>query len=360
MHRPFVHRPALSLVLGATAALLSACGGDNQGGDAQSASASGTPQQRVVLDGLNNPSGVAFSGDGRLTVCDAGPGREHGNGRVVTSGIDGKDRRDHLTGFPTEYWKVGGEGEPDRFKLGPLSAVWLADGRLVVSNSGLADGVDHLVVYDGAGDADSGTASNPVPPTSDDPKDMGEGNFTGLSVGADGTVYVAGQGADAKTWVLRFDPDSAELAGLAAADEYGIEINSPMATMPDGETLLVLYSGAGGVEDGTIVRWNLESGEPVEQWSLPGLFDPMGFARMPGSSDLAVVDNNWNLREVNDGRLARVSLPAGGGEATVEVLLDDLQGPTACTFGPDGRLYVSLLGAVFDADRGSVIAVSGL
>ena len=353
---PLPIRPLAATLLPLLAA---GCGGADEGADG-AAGEGAALKVKVVLDGLNNPAGVSFSPEGRLTVCAAGSASEAGNGRVITAGLDGKDRRNHLTGFPTQYWKPGSEGEPDRFKLGPLGAAWLADGRLVVSNSGLADGVDHLRVYESAGDAEDGVASNAIEPTSDDPADNGEGNFTGLSVGADGTVFVAGQGADAKTWVLTFDPEEARLETFASADEHGIGINSPMATLPeDGESLLVLYSGAGGVEDGLIVRWSLESGEPLARWTLPGLVDPMGMARFPGGTDLAVVDNNWDLREVRDGRLARVALPEGGGEAEVTVLHEGLKGPTACAFGPDRRLYVAQLGAAFDADRGNVVAISG-
>lgn len=313
----------------------------------------------TVLEGLNNPSSVSFAPDGRLTVCDAGPGRDHGNGRVLL--WDGTDTTEYLTGFPTEYWKKGADGEPDRFKLGPLSSLWLADGRLLVSSGGLADGVDHLVVFEGAGTADTGVASNPIAPTSDDPADKGEGNLTGLSQDASGRVFVAGQGADAKSWVLTYDPSSGATAGLASADDAGVAINSPMATVPESESsFLALYSGAGGKDDGLIVRWNSETGELMKQWTLDGLIDPMGMALMPDGSSLVVVDNNWSLREVLEGTIAHVTLPTGGGAAEIEVLHEGLRGPTSCAFGNDGRLYVSLLGPEFDADQGSVVAIDGL
>ncbi len=306
----------------------------------------------VVQDGLTNPSGISFSPRGELTICDSGAGRV-----IVVQ--DGK-AVDYVTGFETEYWKVGADGAPDRFKLGPLSAIWNGD-TLVVTDAGKKDGAETLVFFSASGAASSGKASNSIPPTSDDAADKGEGNLTGLSISPDGkTIYVAGQGSDAMTWVLACDVATRKLEPIFSADEHGITVNSPMQThvLASG-AVLALYSGAGGKEDGLLVQWNPETKQPDRMWTLPGLMDPMGFAAIPGTSDYAMVDNNWSLTEVQAGKLARVSLPEGGGEAKVEVIGTKLQGPVSCAFGPDGRLYVAQLGAEFDKGVGSVVAIDG-
>jgi len=91
-----------------------------------------------------------------------------------------------------------------------------------------------------------------------------------------------------------------------------------MATLPwDSSSVLALYSGAGGKEDGLIVKWDVGSKKAVRQWTLPSLNDPMGMARVPGSDALVVVDNNWALTEVQPGKLAQVTLPreSGPGES---------------------------------------------
>ena len=316
-----------------------------------------TYKARVVAEGLNNPSSVTFSPAGLLTVCDSA------NGQVVTI-TDGKVTP-YITGFQTEYWKVDAETGAKRFKLGPLSSVWVNEKTLAVTNAGLGDGAETLLMFDAAGTAADGVATNAVGPTSDDAKDKGEGNLTGLSLSEDGsTIFVAGQGADAKTWVLSVDVASKKLAGLASADDAGITVNSPMATLPMNKTnLLVLYSGAGGKDDGLIVQWNTKTGKMVRKWTLPGLTDPMGMAFIPGTKSLAVVDNNWALTSVQAGRLARVNLPRkdnDSGEAKVRIIADKLQGPVSCAFGPDGDLYIAQLGAEFDKGKGQVIAVSGI
>ncbi|MEZ6127445.1 MAG: hypothetical protein R3C59_02020 [Planctomycetaceae bacterium] len=314
----------------------------------------GGMKARVVLSGLSNPSSVTFSPSGVLTVCDSA------NGQVLLV-KDGKAEK-YITGFPTEYWKVNADTGAKSFKLGPLSSVWVNDKTLAVTNAGLGDGEETVVFFDGPGTVADGTATNAVGPTSDDEKDKGEGNLTGLSLSEDGsTIYVAGQGADAKTWVLSVDVATKKLSGLASADDAGIEINSPMDTMVwNKNAILALYSGAGGKDDGLIVQWNAKTGKVVKQWTLPGLTDPMGFARVPDGGGLVVVDNNWSLTEVKPGRLARVSLTKDGGEAKVRVISEGLHGPVSCAFGPDGDLYVAQLGSEFDKDKGQVIAISGI
>ena len=296
----------------------------------------------TVLDGLTNPSGVTFDEYGQLTVCD-------GAGRVIV--VEEGLAKDYVTGFETEFWKIDPETGTKRYQLGPLSAAWLPGYKLVVSDGGKKDGEETILFFDEPGSADSPTAqSGSVGPTTEDEADKGEGNLTGFSVSPDGkTVWVCGQGADAATWVLHLDTETRELTPWASADQNGIEINSPMQTLVwDDDTLLVLYSGAGGVEDGTIVAWSIASKTPKQTWTLPGLKDPMGMARIPGTDELAVVDNNWALTTVNRGRVARVRL--GEEDATVTLTGVELAGPTSCAFGPDGKLYVAVLGERFGRD----------
>jgi len=309
----------------------------------------------VVMDKLCNPSWVAFAMGGKgMIVCDSG------NGQVILSMGEETDK---ATGFKTEYWKVDADTGAKRYKLGPLAAVFLEkQDTLVVSNAGLGDGEDNLLFFPKPGTADEAEGTNAIPPTTDDEADKGEGNLTGLSLSEDGkTIYVAGQGFDGKTWVLTCDVESKKLTTFLSADEHGIETNSPMQTMPwKNNSLLVLYSGAGGKDDGLIVQWDLATKKPIAQWTVPGLFDPMGMAVIPGTDELAVVDNNWALTEVQHGRLGRVALTDGGGGAKVTILADKLPGPVSCAFGGDKRLYITLLGEEFDTDKGLVIAVSGL
>jgi sugar lactone lactonase YvrE len=314
----------------------------------------GDLQFEEIAGGLMNPSGLSVGPDGALYICDSG------NGRIVRlrPGIPSE----HIVGFDTEFWKVDPKSGTKRFKLGPLSILAMADGSFYVTDGGKPDGKETLLHFTGPSLASAGKPSNPVGPTSDDPADQGEGNLTGMSLSPDGrTIYVAGQGSDAKSWVLRYDIGSNKLEPWASADENGITVNSPMQTLVwDAKTVLVLYSGEGGKDDGLIVAWDVDTAKPRAQWRLPGMVDPMGFARIPGTADLIVVDNNWALEKVQYGFAARVTLPKESGEVSHQKLITGLRGPTTCTFDKDGTLYIAQLGEEYDGRSGNVLKVTGI
>ncbi|MEE9391691.1 MAG: hypothetical protein V3W41_04210 [Planctomycetota bacterium] len=358
---------SLALAIFVTAFMF-ACGKSDSSSEASKGSATSKPSGKnesseesadaklvvkVLLDGLQNPSSLACGDDGRMLVCDAG----HGKVLLYENGA----AKDFLTGFDTEYWKVDAKTGAKRFLLGPISAIWLPDGSIVVSDAGKKDGADRLIFFKGAGTADSGMPTNGVPPTTKLEVDKGEGNPAGLVRGADGKIYACGQGADAKSWILVADPETKKLSPWASADDNDIAINSPMQLIAwDESSLLCVYSGTGGKEDGLIVKWSLETRKPVAQWNLPGIVDPMGMARIPGSDDLVVVDNNWALTKVNVGKLARISL-GDGGKATVKIYEDvKLAGPVSCAFGPNDVLYVTQLGTHFDQEKGQLLSISGI
>ncbi|MCA8916806.1 MAG: hypothetical protein KDB90_15540 [Planctomycetes bacterium] len=310
----------------------------------------------IVAEGLNNPSSVCFRpGDGALTICDSG------NGRVVV--IEDGRQLPIIEGMTTEYWKTLEDGTK-AFKVGPLSAAWLSSQQLAVTDAGEPDGKETIATWhissEGAAKSNVKQRSNAIGPTTKDLKDLGEGNLSGMCLMPDGnTYYVCGQGSDAKSWVLRGNLATGHLETAFSADDNGIAINSPMQCIDWRGNLLVVYSGAGGKDDGLIVEWDLETGKPANQWSIPGIVDPMGIAKVPGSSNrFAVTDNNWLLTGVNAGSVSLVTLEDSQ-EARIERVAKGVFGPVNCAFGPDGRLYVACLGKTYDGNEGMVIAING-
>jgi|GEM_PF-1309991 len=316
----------------------------------------------VAFDGgLNNPSDISFSPAGTPTIADSG------NGRVLLV-EDGK-LVEAITGFDTEFWK----GNPDAFKVGPLSAVWVDEETLAVTDGGKKDGQETVNLYYmkdgkfGDGNAYSDDASkifsNPVS-TDHNAGWTNEGNLCGMcadDLGAN--IYVCGQGSDDKTLVLHMDVASFEMKPLLSADEHDIAINSPMETLITSEgNLLVLYSGAGGVADGLMVLWDLETLKPIAQYDLGkhGINDPMSMALVQGTdATYAVVDNNWALDKVQPGTLSLVTLKADS-MVEVETIATKLEGPVACAFDQGGDLWITQLGSMFDQNKGNVIVVSGI
>ena len=314
----------------------------------------GDLQYEEAAGGLMNPSGLSVGPDGALYICDSG------NGRIIRL-LPGKPA-EHIIGFDTEYWLVDRKAGTKRYKLGPLSTVAMADGSLYVTDGGKPDGKEAVLHFTGPSMASAGNPSNVVGRTSEDPADKGEGNLTGMSLSPDGrTIYVAGQGTDTKSWVLRYDIASNKLTPWVSADENGIAVDAPVQTVAwDAKTVLVLYAGAPGKADGLIVAWDIGTAKPRHQWRLPGLVDPMGMARIPGTNDLVVVEHNWSPVETRYGTAVRISLPEESGDATARKLITGLRGPTHCTFGKDGTLYIAQLGDKIDGRRGNVIKVEGL
>lgn len=310
----------------------------------------------VVAEGLNNPSFVSFRpGDGNLTIVDSA------NGRILL--MEDRKPKPILEGMSTEYWKKLEDGTPV-YKVGPLAAVWLSEHRIAVSDAGLPDGDETVQVVEISPQGPTGNElklrSNSIGPTGGGETDKGEGNFCGMTLMPDGrTLYVCSHGNDKKTWVLRFDLETGKLETAFSADDNGISVNSPMQARPWRGNLLVVYSGAGSKEDGLIVEWDLKTGNPARQWKLPGVFDPMGLAPVPGTENqFAITDNNWSLTGVNKGRVLIATL--GEGEnARCSTIASGLLGPVNCGFGPDKRLYVSCLGKHYDSNEGVVIAIEG-
>ncbi len=306
----------------------------------------------VVADGLNNPSSVAFRpGDRALTITDSG------NGRVLL--IEGGRTRTLIDNMATEYWQKLPDGRR-LYKVGPLSALWMGRDALLVAEGGYPDGQDWVTFYRMRGqNAELDGYTNVIPPTTDDPADLGEGNYVGMCRDGD-VVWVCCHGNDKKTWIARLTLSERKLEPWISTDDAGIDVNSPMQALMLNGNLLVLYSGLGGTADGMLVEWDTTTRKALRKWPLKGLTDPMGMDWVPGreTPTLAITDNNWDLEKVNAGKLALVTLTDEAAEVTV--VSTNLPGPVGCAFGPDGRLYIACLGESYDSNKGQVIAIEGL
>ena len=296
----------------------------------------------VLFSGLNNPASVTVT-QGRILICD-------------TQGVHDASHGDHLhltaSGFATEFWKGEDKenGLPPAFELGALSALALADDTLIISDSGQADGEDQLVFLpSGIKDIAAGL------PTGGFDK---EGNFVGLST--DGTtVYVCGQGEDSRSAILAVDIATQQ---WSVVFELGDIANSPMASVVEDGILWVLFSddakaaaSEDGKNDGLLVAWDLKAKAKQGQWTLPGLNDPMGLAKLPGQDTFLIVANNWHRSKVLPGTLAAVSITTDSPTAQVNTLATGLQGPTSCALTPEGDLLVTELGEAFDQSKGQVL-----
>ena len=94
-------------------------------------------QVDTVIDGLNNPCGIAIQpGTGDLFVSESGAKK------IIRIVKDSSVSVDVITGFPDD---VDGTAPP--FKVGPLGLLFLTETSLVVGGGGLPDGEEVLRTY---------------------------------------------------------------------------------------------------------------------------------------------------------------------------------------------------------------------
>merc|ERR1711964_151596 len=90
----------------------------------------------TLLDGLNNPCGVAVQPEtGAVFVADSG-------GHRVVRIVDGKTE-EVIVGFPQDVY-----GKGPMYNIGPLGLAFIGQNTLVVGGGGKPDGEEMLRVYE--------------------------------------------------------------------------------------------------------------------------------------------------------------------------------------------------------------------
>ena len=295
----------------------------------------------VVVEGLNNPSGVAIQPNtGHVFVSDSGAGR-------VVRVIDGKVE-EVITAFPTE-----GYGTDPTYQIGPLGLLFLNEETLVVGGGGLPDGDDMIRVFK-------------VPPVGEDPilvskttgKTLslpsagkgesvmpGEGNFYGLAF-AGGKLFVTCNGDDKKGWVSQAKVNSnAEISNLsrmiATKEKTGVDAPVAVTISPEEEHLVVGQMGEIENQKDSLLTFYSLSGTKLVAFQT-GLNDITGLAYGPQHGRLFALDFNW-ARPKQGGLYKLVAIK--NNETKCEaVLMSKLEKPTALAFTAKGDCYITLAG----------------
>ena len=96
---------------------------------------SADPEATVVVDGLNNPCGIAVQPEtGHIFVADSGAGR-------VIRIVEGKSQ-DVITGFTADIY-----GKGPMYNIGPLGLVFLDTNTLIVGGGDKIDGEELLRAF---------------------------------------------------------------------------------------------------------------------------------------------------------------------------------------------------------------------
>ena len=296
----------------------------------------------VVLDGLNNPSGVAIQPEtGHVFVADSGALR-------VIRVVDG-EAKDVITDFPRDIY-----GKGPFYDIGPLGLLFLDKDTLVVGGGGLPDGEEMLRVFKvpAAGEdpikADQLHGNAKVLGVSDDVP--GEGNFYAMAKGTKG-VYVTCNGDDEKGWVslatLEEDNQLKDFnRSIATKEAIGVDAPVAITISPDNHIVVGQMGETSEDPDSQLTFYN-EDRQKLDNFELR-IRDITALAYSPIRARLYCTDFNW--ADTDNGGLYKI-VKANNRMGCKSKLIVNLKKPTALVFNKDGDAYITLAGTTSEGTK---------
>ena len=313
------------------------------------AASAAEPTVKVVVDGLDNPSGLAVQpGTGHVFVAShAGVHRiDPKSGKISAE----------VTGYP-EPTDIYGKGP--KYPVGPLGLAFVNKEWLIVGDGSRADGSELVRIYkvgEAAGKPQKEDAAaqtlGPIGPCEESPK--GEGNFYGVATNGK-SIYVTCNGDDTKGWVAHaplVDGKAGPLK-LKIATKPATEVDAPgpVVFSPEGKLVVGQIGEVNQAGDSLLTIYN-DKGELETKIAL-GINDICGLAYHPKTGKLYATDFSWV--DPTKGALYELDPKAKTGGAKKIAGLDK---PTGCAFDAEGNLYISTFGT--GEKKGQVVKVSGL
>lgn len=290
----------------------------------------------VVLDGLDNPTGVAIQpGTGHIFVADSGAAK-------IVRIVDGK-AEDVVVDFPLDVY-----GKGPMYNIGPLGLAFLDKDTLVVGDGSQVDKEELVRVYTvpAAGEkplkaTDTKVALGPLP---DEGEIKAEGNYYGVAISKN-AVYVTCNGDDTKGWIARATINGTKFGKLERyiATKEATNVDAPVAITisPRGEVVVGQMGEITVPGDGLLTFYNAK-GKMLMNLET-GLSDITGVAYSP-KGHLYAVDFAW--AEPTEGGLFRLDSEGKGKQQTLKaVKITGLEKPSALAFDKsDGSLYITIFG----------------
>lgn len=305
----------------------------------------------IVLEGLNNPCGVAIQPEtGVVFIADSG------NYQVVKM-VEGK-AEPVITDFPKDVY-----GKGPKVNIGPLGLLFLDKNTLVVGGGGQPDGQELLRVYtlpeDGKAvkaDSEALTASFPLAPTDDI---LGEGNFYALAATPEG-IYVTCNGDDTKGWVSRAALDGNKVTSFERhiATKEATEVDAPVGitVSPQGYLVVGQMGEINVPGDSLITFYDINDDGKMLLNLKSGLHDISAIAYSK-RDQMYVLDYAW--ADPSQGGLFQILEDNDSDTGMRAEKLMSLDKPTSMVFDADGSLYITIVGETEDANsKGQLIHVT--
>ncbi len=318
-------------------------------------------QMTIVIEGLKNPCGVAIQPDtGDVFLAESGAGRivriKNGQAEAV------------ITDFPLDIY-----GQGPKYAIGPLGLAFINKNTLAVGGGGRPDGQELLRIYSlpEAGKSIKADAMlkalGPLPAAevnndakSSGEQNEGEGNFYAVAV-TPAAIYATSNGDDNKGWVVRAEIQTNGFGPLTRflATKEAVGVDAPVAVVisPRGELVIGQMGEIGETRDSLLTFYNARSGKLLLNLDT-GLADITALA-YSSKGLLYALDFSWTHPE--EGGLFRLdSLLANGVPAVRAVKIISLEKPTAMAVGPNGAIYITLLGSADGVTGKLVVLPAGL
>jgi hypothetical protein len=307
---------------------------------------------KTIIDGLDNPCGVAVQPDtGHIFVADSGAGR-------VFRMVDGK-AQDVIVGFKTDIY-----GKGPMYNIGPLGLLFLNKDTLIVGGGDLPDGQEQIrsftipAVGQAAIKVDQATSGLNLPAEGEI---KGEGNFYALAASGD-SVFATSNGDDTKGWVARATVKGGKLGAFERfiATKEAVQVDAPVgATIgPRGELVIGQMGEINVPHDSLLTFYNAKDGKMLMNLQT-GLYDITALAYSPKGQQLLALDFAW-MKPDDGGLYSLVSVKNGGKEGIQAKKVIALDKPTAMAFAADGSLYVTIFGTAAEGSMkksGSLVKI---
>lgn len=309
----------------------------------------------TVLGGLSNPCGIAVQPEtGVVFVSDSATGR-------IVRIVDGKAEV-VIAGSPKDVY-----GKGPKYDIGPLGIAFKDKNTLVVGDGGFVDGQECVRVYT---IPESGKApldyekdvAAKLGPLAEEGEVKAEGNLYGIAVTAAG-IYCTCNGDDTKGWVSMAEIAGAKYGPLKRfiATKPAVEVDAPVAITisPQGDVVIGQMGEINKPKDGLLTFYQAKTGQKLLNLEM-GLYDPTGLAYSPKGL-LYATDFAWMA--TGEGGLYRLDKDTKDGKTTLKTTkIAGLDKPTALAFGPDGTLYVTVVGATAEGEtagkNGAVLKIA--